>query len=138
MIFLESKIHIFTKEWQSKEVSHYIITPEITENQTVTKLENYKTGFVVTDASYFDGKLYLVGYTKKAKVFMMIFEKNDKGNFFTKTPKKYKLGSALTIGQVEGIAVNKDGIYISNEDFSKFIFHTKQSLYFIPFRKLLK
>ena len=135
MIFLDGKIHIFTKEWQSKEVSHYIINPEITENQTVTKLENFKTGFVVTDVSYFDGKLYVVGYTKKAKVFMMIFDKDDNGNFFTKTPKKYKLGSALTIGQVEGIAVNKDGIYISNEDFSKFIFHSKQSLYFIPFGK---
>lgn len=135
MIFLDGKIHLFTKEWYSKEVSHYIINPEITENQTVTKIENYKTGFVVTDASYFDGKLYAVGYTKKAKVFMMIFDEDNNGNFFTKTPKKYKLGSAFTVGQVEGIAVNKDGIYISNEDFSKFIFHSKQSLYFIPFGK---
>ena len=64
---------------------------------------------------------------------MMIFEKNSEGLFFSKPLKKYKLGSFLSVGQVEGIAVNKDGIYISNEDFSKFIFSVKQRLYFIPF-----
>lgn len=136
MIFLDGKIHLFTKEWFSKEVSHYIINLESTENQSVKKTESFKTGFVVTDAAYFENKLYLVGYTKKAKVFLMIFDGDKNGNFFTKISQKYKLGSALTVGQVEGIAVNKDGIYISNESFSKFIFNPKQSLYFIPFEKL--
>lgn len=136
MIFLNGKIHVFTKEWFSNETSHYIINPEISENQTVTKIENFKTNFVVTDAAYFQKKLYVVGYTKKAKVYMMIFEEDENGKFFNKNFKKYKLGSALTVGQVEGIAVNQDGIYISNESFSKFIFNSKQSLYFIPFEKL--
>jgi hypothetical protein len=45
------------------------------------------------------------------------------------------LGSAFTVGQVEG-TVNNDGIYISNESFAKFIFNAKQNLYFIPFEKL--
>ena len=69
---------------------------------------------------------------------MMIFEGNSDGLFFSKPSKKYKLGSALTIGQVEGIAVNKDGVYISNESFSKSIFKVKQSLYFVPFEKIEK
>lgn len=136
MIFLDGKIHVFTKEWFSNKTSHYVINPENPENQSIIELEEFDTKFVVTDAAYFDDKLYIVGYTKKAKVFMLIFEKDENGMFFNETPKKYKFGSALTVGQVEGIAVNQDGIYISNERFSKFIFKPKQSLYFVPFQKL--
>lgn len=136
MIFLKEKIHIFSKEWRSKNISHYIVELQNSENQSLVSLESFHAGFVITDAAYFEGKLYVVGYTRKAKVYMMIFQENSVGFFFSKPLKKYKLGSFLSVGQVEGIAVNKDGIYISNEDFSKFIFSVKQRLYFIPFEKL--
>lgn len=136
MIFLNEKIHVFSKEWSSKNISHYTIDLQNSENQSLVSLESFHAGFVITDAAYFEGKLYVVGYTRKAKVYMMIFEENSEGLFFSKPLKKYNLGSFLSIGQVEGIAVNKDGIYISNEDFSKFIFSVKQRLYFIPFEKL--
>lgn len=136
MIFLNEKIHVFSKEWSSKNISHYTIDLQNSENQSLVSLESFYAGFVITDAAYFQGKLYVVGYTRKAKVYMMIFEGNSEGLFFSKPLKKYKLGSATSVGQVEGIVVNKDGIYISNEDFSKFIFSVKQSLYFIPFEKL--
>lgn len=136
MIFLNEKIHIFSKEWSSKNISHYTIDLQNSENQSLVSLESFHAGFVITDAAYFEGKIYVVGYTRKAKVYMMIFEENSEGLFFSKPLKKYKLGSFLSVGQVEGIAVNKDGIYISNEDFSKFIFSVKQRLYFIPFEKL--
>ena len=136
MIFLNEKIHVFSKEWSSKNISHYTIDLQNSENQSFVSLESFYAGFVITDSAYFQGKLYVVGYTRKAKVYMMIFEENSEGLFFSKPLKKYKLGSFLSVGQVEGIAVNKDGIYISNEDFSKFIFSVKQRLYFIPFEKL--
>lgn len=136
MIFRNEKIHVFSKEWSSKNISHYTIDLQNSENQSLVSLESFHAGFVITDAAYFQGKLYVVGYTRKAKVYLMIFEENSEGLFFSKPLKKYKLGSFLSIGQVEGIAVNKDGIYISNEDFSKFIFSVKQRLYFIPFEKL--
>lgn len=136
MIFHNEKIHVFSKEWSSKNISHYTIDVQNSENQSLVSLESFHARFVITDAAYFEGKLYVVGYTRKAKVYMMIFQENSEGLFFFKPLKKYKLGSFLSVGQVEGIAVNKDGIYISNEDFSKFIFSVKQRLYFIPFQKL--
>ena len=136
MIFRNEKIHVFSKEWSSKNISHYTIDLQNSENQSLVSLESFHAGFVITDAAYFEGKLYVVGYTRKAKVYLIIFEGNSEGLFFSKPLKKYKLGSFLSVGQVEGIAVNKDGIYISNEDFSKFIFSVKQRLYFIPFEKL--
>ncbi|WP_308003669.1 hypothetical protein [uncultured Chryseobacterium sp.] len=136
MIYLNGKIHLFTKEWGSKSTTHYLIDPEISEKQNAQKIENYKTGFIVTDASYFNKKLYLIGYTKKTEVFLDIFDEAEPGIFFKQNPKHYYLGSALSIGQIEGIAVDETGIYISGEKFHSPIGGGKQSLYFIPIDKL--
>ena len=138
MIFLDGKIHIFTKEWITNTVSHYAINPNLSENQPAQKLESFDTGFVVTDASFYDNKLYVVGYTKKARVFLMIFEKDENGNlFFNKPLKKYALGSAFNIGQIEGITATEKGIYISGERFSIKIKKVPQSLYFVPYEKII-
>ena len=136
MIFLNGKIHLFTKEWVSRATSHYIINPEINENQPAQKVENFPTGFMVTDASYFQGKLYLVGYTKKTEVFLSIFNETESGIFFQEKPKKYFLGSTLSIGQIEGIAVNENGIFISGEEFRSPFGKVPQSFYFIPTKAL--
>lgn len=82
MIYLNGKLHLFTKEWKSKSTSHYIIDPTLSEKQKAEKIESYKTNFVVTDATYFDKKLYLVGYTKKTEVFLNIFTETEPGIFF--------------------------------------------------------
>ena len=136
MIYLNGKIHIFTKEWASKSTTHYMLDPENFENQAAEKVESYKTNFVVTDASYFDKKLYVVGYTKKTEVFLNIFNESEPGIFFKEKPRHLYLGSALTIGQIEGIAVDETGIYISGEKFYSPIKKTKPFFYFIPKEKL--
>lgn len=136
MIFYNGKIHVFTKEWASKATSHYTIDPSISGNQAAQKIETFPIGFVVTDAEYFEKKLYLVGYTKKTEVFLSIFNETKPGIFFEQKPKKYYLGSALSIGQIEGIAIEKPGIYISGEAFVSPLGISKPRLYFIPFEKL--
>jgi len=136
MIYLNGKIHIFTKEWSSKATTHYTIAPENFENQAAQKVETYKTGFVVTDTYYYDKKLYVVGYTKKTEVFLDFFNESESGIFFKENPRHFYLGSALTIGQVEGIAVDEKGIYISGEKFYSPIKKTKPFFYFIPREKL--
>lgn len=136
MIFLNGKIHIFTKEWVSKATSHYVVDPQITENQPAQKIENFQTDYVVTDAAYFQQKLYLIGYTKKTEVFLSIFKETEPGIFFKEKPKKYYLGSALSIGQIEGIEADENGIYISGEEFATPLGKAKPALYFIPQSKL--
>jgi hypothetical protein len=135
MIYLNGKLHVFTKEWASKSTTHYIIDPDASEQQSAEKIETYKTDFVVTDASYFDKKLYLIGYTKKTEVFLDVFEETESGLFFKESPKHYYLGSALSIGQIEGITVDENGIYISGEKFHSPLGSTKPALYFIPKEK---
>ncbi len=132
MIFLNGKIHIFTKEWASKSVSHYILDPQNTGNQSAEKAESFKTDFVVTDAAYFEGKLYLVGYTKSTAVYLQIFEESQPGIFFEKSNVRYHLGSALSVGQIEGVSVDEEGVYISGEAFHSPLGTKKQSFYFIP------
>lgn len=136
MIYLNGKLHLFTKEWKSKSSAHYIIDPATSEKQKAEKIESYKTNFVVTDAAYFDKKLYLVGYTKKTEVFLNVFKETEPGIFFRETPKHYYLGSALAIGQIEGVAVNETGIYISGEKFKSRLGTAQPSLYFIPKEQL--
>ncbi len=136
MIFLNGMIHVFTKEWASKSTTHYTVDPSITDNQAAQKIENFPTDFVVTDAAYFNQKLYLVGYTKKAEVFLTVFNESEPGIFFQDKPKKYYLGSSLSIGQIEGIAVDEKGIYISGEEFNLPIVKVKPYLYFIPAERL--
>ncbi|MBP1168076.1 hypothetical protein JOE44_004960 [Chryseobacterium sp. PvR013] len=132
MIYLNGKLHVFTKEWASKATSHYIVDPEISELQKAEKIEVYTTGFVVTDASYFDKKLYLIGYTKKTEVFLDIFTETEPGIFFKEKPKHYYLGTALSLSQIEGISVDETGMYISGEKFRSPLGTTKPSFYFIP------
>lgn len=136
MIFFNGKMHVFTKEWASKATSHYIIDPEISENNPAQKVETFKTDYVVTDAAYFQKKLYLIGYTKKTEVFLSIFKETESGIFFKEKPQKYYLGSALSIGQIEGIEVDENGIFISGEELVTPLGKAKPALYFVPHEKM--
>lgn len=136
MIVLNGKIHVFTKEWVSKSTTHYVLNPELADNQPAEKTESFRTGFVVTDAAYFDGKLFLIGYTKNTEVFLSVFKESEPGVFFSKQPKKYYLGSSLSVGQIEGIAVDESGVYISGEEFRTPFGTAKQAFYFIPADKI--
>lgn len=135
MVYSDSKIHIFTKEWQSKFTTHYTLDIATNKSQPARKIESFDTGYVVTDASLFEDKLYLIGYTKKTQVYLSVFTKSEGDQFFTNQPKKYYLGSTLSLSQIEGIAVNASGIYISGEHFKTPFGLKKGRLYFIPAAK---
>ncbi len=136
MIYLNGKIHFFSKEWASRSTTHYILDPGIAARQAAQKVASYKTGFLVTDAAYYNKQLYLIGYTKKAEVFLNIFNESKPGYFFAEEPQKFYLGTAFSVGQVEGIEVNDTGIYISAEAFRTPLGSVKQSLFFVPHGKI--
>ncbi len=132
LIFANGQLHLFTKEWLSKGTTHYIIDPKNSENQSAQKAEKYTTGFFVTDAAYFERKLYLVGYTKNTDVYLSVFSKSEQGIFFRNPPKKYYLGSAISISQIEAIAVDAEGIYLSGEGIDVPLLKIRPKFYFIP------
>ena len=133
MIYKDGNLHVFTKEWSSYHTTHYRIVPSNTdEKQEAQKLETYNLGYLATDASYFKNHLYIIGYTKKMEVYLTVFMEDEDGLFFNIKPKKYYLGMSSKLGQIEGIAVNEEGIYISAEAFKFKFFNVPQSFYFIP------
>ncbi|MEC5394365.1 hypothetical protein [Bergeyella sp. RCAD1439] len=133
-VFIDGELHLFTKEWLSYRTSHYVLPASGTGSEPVAarKLEEYPLGYVATDAAYYDGKLYTVGYTKKMEAYLTIFERDENGRFFGGKATKYYLGMTSSVGQIEGIAVTKEGIYISGERFHRRPFKVPQRLYFIP------
>ena len=136
MIFKHGNLHVFTKEWQSYHTAHYQISPVTSGTlQTAEKIESYDLGFMATDADYYSKKLYVIGYTHKMEIYLSIFDEDADGRFFSAKPKKYYLGQSTALGQIEGIAVNDAGIYISGEEFNLKIFHAKPAFYFIPTEK---
>lgn len=137
LVYKDGHLHIFTKEWQSYQTAHYRLNSTSSEEiQNAEKLETYNLGYLATDASYFKNKLYIIGYTRKMEVFLTVFKEGRDGKFFTQKPQKYYLGQTSKLGQIEGIAVNDDGMYISGEAFKFKIFNAKPSFYFIPNEKL--
>ena len=138
MAYHNQKIQIFTKEWASKNISRYELDLNFTENQSLEKKESAPIQFSATDAYFYENQLYVVGYTKTLKVFLAIFNVDENGNWLSSKFRKIKLGNALKVGQVEGVAVNENGIFISAE---RFIFPLKtvpSKLYFIPHQILKK
>ncbi len=136
MIFLNGQLHIFTKEWSSGSTTHYTVDPALSESQAAQKVARQQTGFLVTDAAYFNKKLYLTGYTKKAEVFLNIYTESKPGYFFDAEPQKYYLGTAFSLGQVEGIEVDEKGVFLSAEAFRTPLGTVKPSLYFVPHEKI--
>lgn len=133
LVYHNGNLHLFTKEWESYQTTHYQITPTVNDDsQPAKKMEQYALGYLATDAAYFEGQLYIIGYTKKLEVYLTIFQEDDNGLFFNGKPRKYYLGSTSSLGQIEGIAVNEKGIYISGEKFRFKIFNAQPTLYFIP------
>lgn len=138
MVYHNNKIQIFTKEWASKNISRYELDLNSIENQSLEKKESAPIQFSATDAYFYENQLFVVGYTKTLKVFLAIFNVDEHGNWLSSKFRKIKLGNALKVGQVEGIAVNEKGIFISAE---RFIFPMKtvpSKLYFIPYHILKK
>jgi len=144
MIFLNDKIHIFSKSWKTSSVVHYTIDPDIEEKQPAKMVESYQSDFVVTDATYFQGKLYLIGYTKfsnsggveSSEVYLLSCEETSQGIFFDGEIKKYLLGKEIVLGQIEGIVATDLGLYISGERFNYKGYDIPPHLYFLPFDKL--
>jgi len=119
MIYLNGKIHLFTKNRKEYTTSHYIV------NQTTglaEKVETFNTEGLITGADISpDGKVVaLLGYSLRGfpTVFCWLLWDWPAGGdlFFGGNKRRIELGSAFEVGQAEGIgfAGNRTG-YLSNE-----------------------
>ncbi|MRI63955.1 hypothetical protein EDM00_08140 [Ornithobacterium rhinotracheale] len=136
MFYFGGKIHVFTKEWVSAKTHHYTLDV-LKGKQPAWLVEEYNTGFLVTaaDAKMIDGKLYItfVGYTKGGKVYLLMGEADPNTpdfKFMTHGKfKKYHLGFAGDMGQVEGVKiVSNKKVWVSAERFKQKIYNSPQNI----------
>ncbi|SDE10757.1 hypothetical protein [Riemerella columbipharyngis] len=132
MVIHQNAVQLFSKEWKSYDVTHYELSLNKTNNRPATVLEKYHLGYAATGAAYHDSSLYIVGYTKLGAMYLSIFKESSPNRFFKNKPQKFYLGSALSIGQIEGIAASEKGLFLSCEKFRTI----PASLYFIPYIQL--
>lgn len=136
MVYHRGNLQIFSKEWKSYNTKHYELRLDTDEKQVLTPLEEYPLGYLATDATYYNGRLYIIGYTKKAEVYLTVFTETEPNVFFKSKPKKYYLGMSFKLSQIEGITATEKGLYISGERFKTKISDAPPSLYFLPYEKL--
>ncbi|HEX8460904.1 MAG TPA: T9SS type A sorting domain-containing protein [Segetibacter sp.] len=115
-------IHLFTKNWIDTTSTHYILTNITTAVNIAVPVETLATGYLVTAADKAVGRntVALLGYqnTGFANHFMYLLTDYSAGRYFNGNKRKINLGTALDMGQAEGITFrNSTYGYISNENF---------------------
>ena len=129
--FYNDSLHLFTKDWVKKITKHYIV-PAIPGTYTASLVDSfYVNGLITSAAIQSDGVITLLGYdnTGLAPCFIWMLYDYQPGHFFSGNKRMFTLGSAATLGQVEGIDFlgNNYG-YITNERFQQLIFNVPPQL----------
>ena len=138
MVFDKRMLHLFTKEWKSLGTSRYELDPTMESGlkQTLKRKERIELGYLVTDAAVHEETLYLIGYTRKMEVYLSVFQRDSRGNYFSLPYKKHYLGLASGLGQIESLTATEKGLYIAGERFTYKFLSAEPMLYFVPFEKL--
>ncbi len=112
-------LHLFTKNWLNKWTKHYTLPAKVGE-YTAHLVDSFYAGLLITAADVSpNGKWAAIcGYDKLGNIGVWLLYGYE--NFqFTKGNKRYiSLGSALTLGQMEGLAIPDTlSLYLSSENF---------------------
>jgi hypothetical protein len=126
-VYKNDSLHIFSKNWQSLWTKHYVL-PCIWQDTIAAQLiDSFEVDGLITDAAFDQNtnQLYLLGYKQLSSglynCFMWKFW-NDPVGFFQGNRMRIELGSALTLGQTEGICLtNPNSGFISSEQISSVI-----------------
>ena len=123
LFFYKDGLHLFTKNWINNTTAHYSL-PATAGTYQATKLETFQVNGLITAADISPlGVILLLGYHPlNSNAFFWMMWDYPVGIFFSGNKRRIELGSAFSIGQVEGVCFrgNGDG-YISNEAFSVFV-----------------
>ncbi len=123
IIYVDGALHLFTKQWISKNSAHYTL-PTTAGTYEAVNLETFDVNGLVTaaDISPF-GVIMLLGYESAGGTpFFWILWDYPSGEFFGGNKRRINLGSFFSVGQIEGICFRGTSYgYVSNEKFSVFV-----------------
>lgn len=127
MFIYQDKIHLLTKAWKTGIAGHYVL-PTIPGQYEATLLEKIPTDGLLTGADVQKNHVFAVQYTREGEVTLWRFILNKKGRLFEKQAHVTYLGKTKKIGQIEGITVYNNNLYISGEGYKGI----SPTLYLIP------
>ncbi len=129
---LHDTIHLFSKDWVLKHTRHYRI-PAQPGQQVAMLYDSLDAGGLITAAAMDEnGVIALLGYDNQvpAPCFLWMLNDYPSTDFFRGNKRKFSIGSAVLLGQTEGITFRSAGYgYISNERFIQSIINVPPRLY---------
>lgn len=124
----DSMIYLFTKEWNSGNVTLYKV-PNKAGVHRAKKIKELQVNGLVTGATFNikRDKIVLSGYTKTLSPFLVLLENFTKDHFFDCKITKLKLPK--TFFQMEAVTfIDEKTIAVTNEAFKHAIINSKQEL----------
>lgn len=114
-IAFQNNIYLFTKQWQSKETSVYVL-PKTPGTYTAELQGTHNVEGLVTGATYLEDKKLVVlsGYDSSFLPFFYLLYDYNENDFFSGNKRKVQVSTSFH--QVEGIATsNGTDYFLSNE-----------------------
>jgi hypothetical protein len=130
MFFFNGALHVFTKNWVNYRTAHYVLPPNAGTYKVAQK-DFFDGKGLITGAciSPDKQKMMFIGYKRTGKPFLWQFWDFKGDEFFGGKRQRFKLGSALKMGQTEGITfIDNTNGFISNEKLKIPIFKVPQQL----------
>jgi hypothetical protein len=124
MVATGDTLHLFSKNWATGNSTVHFTLPAQPGQQVAHPQDTFPSTFLVTDASLRTGAhpvLTLVGYdpVSLGATWLWLFYGFEGNRFFSANKRLISLGSALTLGQVEGVHLGADDeLLLTNERFS--------------------
>lgn len=129
--YSNDSLHVFTKDWVTKWTKHYTL-PAVAGNYVAQLKDSFNVNGLITSAAIdSNGVIVLLGYDNviPAPCFLWMLYDYQNENYFSGNKRRFSLGTALTLGQIEGIDFNSPGKgYITNERFQQSIFNVPPQL----------
>jgi hypothetical protein len=131
-------LHLFSKNWLDLHTKHYVL-PVDAGNYTARLAERFNADGLITDASINStGNIVLLGYKKtkgrKYRCFTWLLSDYDGSEYFGGDKRRIELGSALHLGQAEGIVLKNDNTgWISSESIILGCIHKPAKLFSFDF-----
>jgi len=136
--FHNDSLHLFSKDWADLKTRHYVVPTE-TGRYKARFVEQFQADGLITDACInAKGNIVLLGYKNTFRrsytVFAWLLSGYEGSAFFGGEKVRVELGSALNLGQTEGIVLKNDNTgWISSESIQSGWFYEPAKLFGFDF-----
>ena len=119
--YANDSLHLFSKNWANLKTKHYVLPAEAGTHQAAPTDSLNADGLITDAATNADGTVTLLGYKNNGSnlytcFIWLVYDYPSLYNCFGGNKRRIEIGSALTLGQTEGITLMNDNTgYISSE-----------------------